>query len=63
VKKCLDAAKDRLSTGADTNALSQFILKVMEGGLMQARTHRNLKAYDASMAGLRDYLKLLEGGA
>jgi TetR/AcrR family transcriptional repressor of nem operon len=63
VKKCLDAAKDRLPKSADTHALSQFILTVMEGGVMQARTHRNLKAYDASVAGLRDYLKLLEGGA
>jgi AcrR family transcriptional regulator len=61
VKACLDAAKDRLPKGADTHALSQFILTVMEGGVMQARTHRNLKAYDASVAGLRDYLKLLEG--
>jgi TetR/AcrR family transcriptional regulator, transcriptional repressor for nem operon len=63
VKKCLDAAKGRLPKGADTHALSQFILTVMEGGVMQARTHRNLRAYDASVAGLRDYLKLLEGGA
>ena len=63
VKKCLDAAKGRLPKGADTHALSQFILTVMEGGVMQARTHRNLKAYDASVAGLRDYLKLLEGEA
>jgi len=63
VKACLDAAKTRLPKGADTHALSQFILTVMEGGVMQARTHRNLKAYDASVAGLRDYLKLLQGGA
>ena len=61
VKNCLDAAKDRLPKGTDTQSLSQFILTVMEGGVMQARTHRNLKAYDASVAGLRDYLKLLEG--
>ena len=61
VKTCLDAAKDRLPKGTDTHALSQFILTVMEGGVMQARTHRNLDAYDASVAGLRDYLKLLEG--
>ena len=63
MKACLDAAKDRLPKGTDTHALSQFILTVMEGGVMQARTHRNLKAYDASVAGLRDYLKLLQGGA
>lgn len=60
-KKCLDAAKARLPKGTDTQALSQFILTVMEGGVMQARTHRNLDAFDASVAGLRHYLKLLEG--
>jgi len=61
VKACLNQAKDRFPKGTDTEALSQFILTVMEGGVMQARTHRNLKAYDASVAALRDYLKLLEG--
>jgi TetR/AcrR family transcriptional regulator, transcriptional repressor for nem operon len=61
VKTCLDAAKARLRKDTDTHALSQFILTVMEGGVMQARTHRNLDAFDASVAGLRDYLNLLEG--
>ena len=61
VQKCLDAAKDRFPKGTDTHALSQFILTVMEGGVMQARTHRNLQAYDASVAALRNYLNLLEG--
>jgi AcrR family transcriptional regulator len=63
VKACLDEAGARLPKGTDTRALSQFILTVMEGGVMQARTHRHLAAFDASVAGLRDYLTRLQAGA
>jgi len=59
IKGCLDAAVDRLPAGTDTNALAQFVLTVMEGGVMQSRTHRTLQAFDASVAGLRDYLDRL----
>ncbi|MEP7007734.1 MAG: TetR/AcrR family transcriptional regulator [Sphingomonas bacterium] len=59
IKGCLDAAGDRLPMGTDTNALAQFVLTVMEGGVMQSRTHRTLQAFDASVAGLRDYLDRL----
>ena len=63
VKGCLDAAADRLPPGTDTRALGQFILTVMEGGVMQSRTHRTLDAFDASVAGLRDYLNRLQADA
>jgi len=57
VKACLDAAP--LPTGTDTRALSQFVLTVMEGGVMQARTLRALSPFDASVAELRRYLDFL----
>ena len=63
VKTCLDQAGGRLPKGTDTRALSQFILTVMEGGVMQSRTHRTLEAFDASVTGLRDYLRRLEADA
>jgi len=53
IKGCLDAAADRLPAKTDTQALAQFVLTVMEGGVMQSRTHRTLQAFDASVAGLR----------
>lgn len=59
IRGCLDAAGDRLPAGTDTQALAQFVLTVMEGGVMQSRTHRTLQAFDASVAGLRDYLDRL----
>ena len=63
VQGCLDAAKARLPAGTDTRALAQFILTVMEGGVMQSRTHRTLEAFDASIAGLRDYIGRLQADA
>lgn len=63
VKGCLDQAKHRLPAGTDTRALAVFVLTTMEGGVMQSRTHRTLEAFDASVAGLRSYITLLEAAA
>ena len=63
VQGCLDAAEGRLPAGTDTRGLGQLILTVMEGGVMQARTHRSLDAFDASVTGLRDYLDRLQADA
>ena len=63
VKSCLDAAGDRLPPGTDTRALGQLILTVMEGGVMQSRTHRTLQAFDIGVEQLRDYLGRLEHAA
>lgn len=60
VRGCLDAAGDRLPADVDRNALAQLVLSVMEGGVMQARTHRSLDSFDAGVAGLRDYFSRLE---
>ncbi|HWL94793.1 MAG TPA: TetR/AcrR family transcriptional regulator [Phycisphaerae bacterium] len=59
IRKCLDEAGDRLPTYVDRAGLSRFVLTVMEGGLMQARTHRTLEPYDASVAHLRGYVDQL----
>jgi TetR/AcrR family transcriptional regulator, transcriptional repressor for nem operon len=63
VRACLNAAGDRLPAGTDARALAQFVLTVMEGGVMQARTHRSPEAFDASVAMLRDYLARLRDAA
>ncbi|SMF63037.1 TetR/AcrR family transcriptional regulator [Allosphingosinicella indica] len=60
IEACLDAASDRLPADLDRHALAVFALTTMEGGVMQARTHRTLAAFDASVAMLRDYLGRLE---
>jgi len=63
VRACLDAGRDRLPHDADTELLATFILTTMEGGVMQSRTHRSLKSFDASVAMLRDYFDRLESAA
>ena len=60
VKKWLDDAGDRLPRDTDRAALAQFILTVMEGGVMQARAASSPDAYDASVAQLRRYFDLLQ---
>jgi|SRR5215471_7101053 len=59
VEKCLEDAKERLPESTDLKTLSKFVLTVMEGGVMQARAHRAIEPFDASLAHLRDYFQLL----
>ena len=63
VEGCLVAAGERLPADLDRHMVAILVLNVMEGGVMQSRTHRSLEAFDASVAGLRDYLTRLEQAA
>lgn len=63
VAACLDEAGERLPAGLDRGALGSFVLSVMEGAVMQARTHRDLARFDQSIAALRDYFTRLEKAA
>jgi len=60
VEKCLIDASERLPKGTNPKTLSQFVLTVMEGGVMQARAHRAIGPFDASVEHLREYFGLLE---
>ncbi|HAX44522.1 MAG TPA: TetR/AcrR family transcriptional regulator [Solibacterales bacterium] len=59
IMKCLDAAGDRLPTGVDKQALAEFVLTTMEGGVMQARTHRDVGYFDRGVSALRDHFDML----
>jgi TetR/AcrR family transcriptional regulator, transcriptional repressor for nem operon len=59
IESCLENAKDRLPENTDFKTLSRFVLTVMEGGVMQARAHRKVEPFDASVTHLRDYFRLL----
>ncbi|MBL0115642.1 MAG: TetR/AcrR family transcriptional regulator [Sphingomonadales bacterium] len=63
VERCLDAAEDRLPSDTDRAALAEYILTVMEGAVMQARTFRELGYFDRNIAMLREHLGLLESKA
>ena len=60
---CLEAGADRLPRGTDIQGLAEFILTTMEGGVMQARTHRDIAYFDRSIAQLRRHMTLLEESA
>jgi TetR/AcrR family transcriptional regulator, transcriptional repressor for nem operon len=60
VRKCLEDAGSRLPKGMDLRMLSRFVLTVMEGGVMQARSYRSIEPFDQAVAQLRDYFDRLE---
>ncbi len=59
VQGCYDEARGRLPHATDTRELAVFTLTVMEGGVMQSRTHRSVDAFDVGVRRLRDYLSRL----
>jgi AcrR family transcriptional regulator len=59
IRDCLEAAGDRLPDGADRQAMAEFTLTVMEGGVMQARTYRDVAYFDRAVAQLRTYFEAL----
>ena len=63
VERCLDAAADRFPADTDRMALSRYVLTVMEGALMQARTYRDLRYFDQNIEVLRQHFRLLEQAA
>lgn len=60
VEKCLQDSISLLPAGTNLKTLSQFVLTVMEGGVMQARAHRAIEPFDASVQHLREYFRLLQ---
>ncbi|MEA3052427.1 MAG: TetR/AcrR family transcriptional regulator, transcriptional repressor for nem operon [Sphingomonadales bacterium] len=56
VAGCLGEAAYRFPPGTDLRALAELALTVMEGGVMQARTHRDVAHFDRSVAQLRAYV-------
>jgi AcrR family transcriptional regulator len=59
VETCLGGAADRFPQGTDLRAVAELALNVMEGGVMQARTYRDVAYFDRSVAQLRSCLDAL----
>ena len=59
VRRCYEAAADRFAPRTDFQALAEFTLTIMEGGVMQARTHRDVGYFDRNVAQLRAHINLL----
>jgi TetR/AcrR family transcriptional regulator, transcriptional repressor for nem operon len=63
IENCLVEARRVLGRDLDTRRAASFVLTIMEGGVMQARTYRDLRPFDAAVASLRDYFNLLRRAA
>jgi AcrR family transcriptional regulator len=59
IVECLSQAKARLPADLNLRELAQFVLTVMEGGVMQARTFRDIEYFDAAVRQLRWYFNCL----
>lgn len=63
VRECLDEARTRLPSEAKPADLAHFVLTVMEGAVMLARTYRTISCYDRAITMLRDYFERLQAAA
>jgi TetR/AcrR family transcriptional regulator, transcriptional repressor for nem operon len=60
INDCLSLAKARFPADLNRRDLAQLVLTIMEGGVMQARTFRDIEYFDAAVRQLRRYFKCLE---
>jgi AcrR family transcriptional regulator len=65
IERCLVDAGARLPRDLNRRALAGFVLTTMEGGVMLARTYRDVAMFDAAVGQLRDHFARLiaEAGA
>lgn len=59
VEQCLVSAGARLPQETARRELAEFVLTTMEGGVMQARTHRDVAFFDHAVRQLRCYFDYL----
>ena len=53
VEKCFTAGADHFPPATDVRGLAEMALHVMEGGVMQARTYRDIAFFDRAVAQFR----------
>lgn len=59
VREQLERAADRFPPDFHFQSTAEFVLTVMEGGVMQARTYRDVGYFDRAVAQLRAYLNAM----
>jgi TetR/AcrR family transcriptional regulator, transcriptional repressor for nem operon len=60
IDECLIQAGIRFPASSGRRELAQFVLTTMEGGVMQARTFRDVAYFDAAVRQLRQYINRLQ---
>ncbi len=59
VRECVEQMKGRLPKNTDPEALSTYVLAVMEGGVMLSRSYRSVEPFDRAVKQLREHFRLL----
>ena len=59
VRECVEQMKGRLPKSTDLDALSTYVLAVMEGGVMLSRSYRSVEPFDRAVKQLREHFRLL----
>jgi TetR/AcrR family transcriptional regulator, transcriptional repressor for nem operon len=59
VRECLGQIRDRLPGNTDLDALSTYVLAVMEGGVMLSRSSRSVEPFDRAVKQLHEHFRLL----
>jgi TetR/AcrR family transcriptional regulator, transcriptional repressor for nem operon len=59
IRRCLVKAGPRLAASIDRRELAHFVLTIMEGAVMQARTFRDIAYFDGAVRQLRLYFSFL----
>jgi TetR/AcrR family transcriptional regulator, transcriptional repressor for nem operon len=57
VEQCFRAAEHRFRANTDFRGLAELALNVMEGGVMQARTYRDVAHFDRAVAQFRTFVE------
>jgi TetR/AcrR family transcriptional repressor of nem operon len=59
IERCLRECLDKRAADDEITSIAILVLSVMEGGIMQARAHKDIGFYDSSIRHLEDYLRIL----
>jgi AcrR family transcriptional regulator len=59
VRSCLEKVQEQLPPGTNLDALSTYVLAVMEGGVMIGRSYASVEPFDLAVAQLREHFRLL----
>lgn len=59
IRAWLEEARPRFNAGTDLDALADYILTIMEGGILLARAKRAIGPWDSAMTMLRDHFNRL----
>jgi AcrR family transcriptional regulator len=62
VRECVVEMKNQLPENTDPDALSTYVLAVMEGGVMLSRSYGSVEPFDRAVQQLREHFRLLLDG-